>query len=195
MKPLHSLLALPLALVMVSAVPAAAQHQQQRRTPEPEKAIEKVPDCAAAMGALPKDWTGEAYAQSGDTLAGVGLKPRLRLWGIQTPELRDREKSETVPGMRARAALEDLLAKSDHKVSCRVAKWDRECSLVAQCAVGAPPMAGDVGGFMLASGLAYGFHLDETLPWEARASQRYAAAEAQAREKRLGLWKDWLGEK
>jgi endonuclease YncB( thermonuclease family) len=43
--------------------------------------------------------------------------------------------------------------------------------------------------------MAYGFSLDETLPWETRASQRYATAEAEARKQRQGLWKEWLGEK
>ena len=47
----------------------------------------------------------------------------------------------------------------------------------------------------LCIGMAYGFSLDETLPWEARASQRYATAEAEARKRRQGLWKEWLGEK
>jgi endonuclease YncB( thermonuclease family) len=43
--------------------------------------------------------------------------------------------------------------------------------------------------------MAYGFNLDEALPWESRASQRYATAEAEARKQRRGLWKDWLGER
>jgi endonuclease YncB( thermonuclease family) len=42
---------------------------------------------------------------------------------------------------------------------------------------------------------AYGLYLDETLPGEPRASQRYATAEAEARKQRQGLWKEWLGEK
>ena len=37
--------------------------------------------------------------------------------------------------------------------------------------------------------------LDEALPWEPRASHRYATAEAEARKQRRGLWKDWLGER
>jgi hypothetical protein len=41
----------------------------------------------------------------------------------------------------------------------------------------------------------YGFTLDKTLTWEPRDSQRYATAEAQARNERRGLWKKWLGEK
>ena len=63
------------------------------------------------------------YAQYGGTLAGAGLRPRLRLWGIQAPELRDKDKQETVPGMASRAALENLLVAGGRRVSCRALKW------------------------------------------------------------------------
>ena len=96
--------------------------------------------------------------------------------------------------MRARAALEDRLGQSGHKVKCRAAKFDRSCRIVAQCSLD-DSRGGDIGGAMIAAGMAYGFSLDEALPWEARASQRYATAEAEARKQRQGLWKDWLGEK
>jgi len=126
----------------------------------------------------------------------IGLKSHIRLWGLQTGELRDRQSGlETPSGMQARAALEDMLEKGEHKVKCRPARWDRECRLVAQCLVETSPSAIDLGGYMLASGMAYGFHLDEVLPWEPRASQRYAGAEAEARKARRGLWPVWLGEK
>lgn len=146
------------------------------------------------MGALPANWAGQVYAIDGDTLAGVGLKPRIRLWGIQAPELRDGAKAESVAGMRARATLEDLLEQSDHKVKCRTTRFDRDCHIVAQCSLDAA-QPGDIGGALIAAGMAYGFSLDETLPWESRASQRYATAEAEARKQRRGLWKDWLGER
>ncbi|OFW99634.1 MAG: hypothetical protein A3D94_12685 [Alphaproteobacteria bacterium RIFCSPHIGHO2_12_FULL_66_14] len=182
--------ALLLALLLL-AVAGTAQ-AQQRRPPE----AEKPPDCAATMGALPKDWTGEAYAIDGNTLGGTGLKPQLRLWGVQAAELRGKPNGEeTVAGMRARAALEDVLDKGGHKVKCRVARWNRECRVVAQCTVDAAPAPLDLGGYMLASGLAYGFHLEEGLPWEQRAGQRYAGAEAEARKAKRGLWPVWLGEK
>ena len=48
---------------------------------------------------------------------------------------------------------------------------------------------------MIATGMAYGFALDETLPWESRASQRHATAEAEARKQRQRPRKQWLGEK
>ena len=181
-------LVLAAALAAV-AVPALAQ-------PVPRKtatALSDAPDCAA-MGTLPATWDGQVYAIDGATLAGVGLKPHVRIWGIQAPELRDATKAESVAGMRARAALEDLLEPSGHKVKCRATKFDRSCRIVAQCSLD-DARGGDIGGAMIAAGMAYGFSLDEALPWEARASQRYATAEAEARKQRQGLWKEWLGEK
>ena len=95
--------ALIAALLTVCAVPAAAQNN---------------------CGQLPKTGEGKAYAVSGDTLAGIGLKPRLRLWGLRAPEL---GAEMSVPAMRARAALEDRLAAGEHPVSCRMTGWDRQC--------------------------------------------------------------------
>ena len=177
------------AALAAVALPALAQPAPRKTAPAPSD----MPDCAA-MGALPATWDGQVHAINGDTLAGVGLKPRIRLWGIQAPELRDGAKAESAAGMRARAALEDLLEKSNHKVKCRASKFDRDCHIVAQCSLD-DAQAGDIGGALIAAGTAYGFHLDETLPWESRASQRYATAEAEARKQRRGLWKDWLGER
>jgi endonuclease YncB( thermonuclease family) len=185
-----------LLLACLLALAASAAEAQQRRPPEPDKATDKPPDCAASMGVLPKDWNGEAYAIDGVTLGGTGLKPPLRLWGVQTGELRDRQSGqETVVGMRARAALEDMLDKGSHKVKCRTMRWDRECRAVAQCMVESSPTPIDLGGYLISSGLAYGFHLEEALPWEPRAGQRYAGAEAEARKAARGLWPVWLGEK
>jgi endonuclease YncB( thermonuclease family) len=184
---------LPLVLLLLVATTVGASAQQPRRPPaeaaEPAKA-----DCAP-QGDLPKAWQGQAFAIDGNTFAGVGLKPHVRIWGIQAAELRDKHTGqETVPGMRARAALEDLLAKSDHKLKCRPTKFDRSCRIVAQCSLD-DPQAGDLGGALIAAGMAYGFHLDDALPWEPRASQRYADAEFEARKARRGLWPMWVGEK
>jgi len=185
-----------LALILVLAVATGSADAQPRRPADGDKASDKPADCVATLGALPKEWTGEAFAIDGRTLGGAGLKPQLRLWGVQAGELRDRQSSqETVAGMRARAALEDMLDKAEHKVKCRAVRWDRDCHVVAQCTVEASPAPFDLGGYMIASGMAYGFRLDEVLPWEPRASQRYAGAEAEARKARRGLWPAWLGEK
>lgn len=159
----------------------------------PAAAPAKPAACASA-GALPQTWSGQAFAIDGETLGGTGLKAPLKLWGLQAPVLRDRDKLESVAGMRARATLEDLLARADHKVKCRIARFDSDCRMVAQCALDeAQPI--DLGGAMLASGVAWGHELDEPLSWEPRASQRYADAEFEARKARKGLWPVWLGEK
>ena len=153
----------------------------------------KPQGCVASNGALPQNWAGQAFALDGETLGGSGLKTTIRIWGVQAPALRDASKVETVPGMRARATLEDLLARADHKVKCRIARYDSECRLVAQCALDeAQPI--DLGGAMLASGVVYGHELDEPLSWEPRAAQRYADAEFEARKARKGSWPYWLGE-
>jgi endonuclease YncB( thermonuclease family) len=187
---------LALALVALAATTAGATAQQPRRPP-PETADQAKADKAECVpqGELPKAWQGQAFAIDGTTLAGIGLKPHLRLWGIQTAELRDKQTGqETVPGMRARAALADLLAKSDHKLKCRPIKFDRTCHLVAQCSLD-DAQAGDLGGGLIAAGMAYGFLLDDLPAWEPRAGQRYADAEFEARKAKRGLWPMWLGEK
>ncbi len=196
--------ALLLALVLALVAAIGAADAQSRRPVDSDrsgdkgsdKGSDKATDCAATLGALPKEWLGEAFAIDGVTLGGAGLKPQLRLWGVQSGELRDRQTGlQTVAGMQARAALEDMLDKAEHKVKCRAVRWDRDCHVVAQCTVDASPAPLDLGGYMIASGMAYGFHLEEVLPWEPRASQRYAGAEVEARKARRGLWPVWLGDK
>src|SRR4029077_7729818 len=137
------LLAAPLVVAEVAA--------QQRKPPQTEPKETKSSECPA-VGELPKAWDGQAFAIDGHTLGGTGLKAHLRIWGIQAPELRDATRAESVTGMRARAFLADLLAKADHKVKCRPARFDRECRIVAQCSVGDQ---GDLGGSMIAGGMAY----------------------------------------
>lgn len=174
----------PIAAAVPAAAPAAAAAASSV----------KPHGCVASHGALPQNWAGQVFALDGETLGGSGLKAPLRIWGVQAPTLRDAQRIETVPGMRARAALEDLLGRADHKVKCRIARYDSGCRLVAQCALDeAQPI--DLGGAMLASGVVYGHELDEPLSWEPRAAQRYADAEYEARKARKGSWPHWLGEK
>jgi endonuclease YncB( thermonuclease family) len=188
----------PLAVSVVlaaAALFAAGASAQQKKPPAPEARDARPSECTTTMGEMPKAWDGQAFAVDGNTLGGTGLKAHLKIWGIQAPELRDASKAESVAGMRARAFLADLLAKADHKVKCRPARFDRECRIVAQCSLADPGGANDLGGSMIAGGMAYGFDLDEALPWETRAGQRYADAEFEARKARKGLWPIWLGDK
>jgi len=150
---------------------------------------------------MPKTWEGLAFAMDGNTIAGIGLKAPIRLWGIRAPELRDKDGQETVLGMRARAALEDMLTAGEHKVSCRVSHWDSTCRLVAQCTVtaewptGSKAQSHDLALRLVEDGLAYGFRLDEALAWDKDAGAKIAHFEVLARQARKGLWPSWLGER
>jgi endonuclease YncB( thermonuclease family) len=149
-------------------------------------------------GALQKTWEGLAYAVSGDTLAGVDLKPRLRLWGIRAPDFGN---EPGVPAMRARAALEDMLVAGERRVSCRIAAWDRDCRAIAQCTITAEWPAGskaqphDLAVRLVEDGFAYGFGLEAPPAWDKDASAKIAHFEALSRQARKGLWSDWLGER
>ena len=187
------------ALVLLSglvlsliALPAAAQTSASPATHQGQ-------DCIATQGLLPEKWEGVAFALDGDTLAGVGLKPRIRLWGIEAPALRDRDRQETTAGMRSRAALEDLLLAGERRVTCRASNYDRSCRIVAQCTIiaefprGSKPAPQDLALRLLEDGLAYGVSLDEPLPWDKTANERYGHYEGLARQARKGLWPIWLG--
>jgi len=153
-------------------------------------------------GQLPKTWEGQAYAASGDALTGVGLKPRIGLWGIKAPDMQGVMNSgENVRGMRARAALEDLLVAGSHKVSCRMVGWGRGCQALAQCAIeaawptGSAPQKHDIGQRLVEDGWAYGFDLGSPPDGDKDASEKLAHFEALARQARKGLWPEWLGER
>lgn len=177
-------LPLALTLLLVLAGPALAQSSG------------KAPDCVAQNGEIPTGWTGTAFVIDGDTLAGVGLKPRIRIWGIQAPELRDKQTGqETDAGMRSRAFLASMLGKADNRVTCRVHKFDRYCRWVAQCVSSKIEPSMEFGLNMIGAGYAYGFYLEDALSWDADAGRRYDAAETAARTEKRGLWRMWLGEK
>lgn len=186
------------------ALPALAQQKtrQSDDTPELPSACHDKP--------VPSAFDGVAYPIDGDTIAMAGGGPHIRLWGIQAPELRDKDKQETVPGMRARATLDALLLTGAHKVRIAPTKWDRYCRLVAIVTVtpevmmshpgtgGAstptPLVAVDASLAMLFKGVAYGFYLDDAIPGHPEISEAYAQAEAKARTSSEGLWPFWLGE-
>lgn len=176
-----------LALLLATTVGSLALAQEKR----PSSSSAKAPDCVATMGALPKPFDGVAFAITGDTLAVVGLRPHVRLWGIQAPGLRDKDKQETVPGMRARAALDNLLTPAGRKIHCNPDKWDRDCRIVALCVA----KTTDIGGRMIDNGMAYGFDLADVDKADVPLSLSYAESEAAARQEMRGLWPEWLGKK
>jgi len=169
-----------LALLLLAAVTGSALAQPA-----------KPRDCVAEMGPLPQKWEGTAFAIDGDTLAGVGLKPHIRIWGIQAPELRDKDKQETVAGMSARATLAQLLATDAQKVRCDPLKYDRYCRWVATCLV----KVTDAGRYMIAHGMAYGFYLEDIVGGSTALSLSYVEMEQLARQEKRGLWPVWLGER
>lgn len=153
--------------------------------------------------ALPPATWGEAYTVDGDTLTVAGLKPHIRIWGVQAAELRNKPAIgatgiETVPGMVGRADLEDILTTANRKIFYEPTKWDRYCRVVARVTAMAPKMGGpeiDVGLELLKRGAAYGFWLDDKIAARPDLSKQYADAEAEARKERRGMWPKWLGEK
>jgi endonuclease YncB( thermonuclease family) len=186
---------LTLFVALAWAAPASAQGSASFSASAPP------PNCIPAMGQLPKDWQGQAYAVSGDTMAGVGLKPHIRLWGIKAPDMAGEfNRAESVPAMRARAALEDMLASGEHHVACRMTGWDRFCHAVAQCTLNASWPTGsvaqphDIALRLAEDGWAYGFELNSVPEWDKEAGEKVAHFESLARQARKGLWIDWLGE-
>jgi endonuclease YncB( thermonuclease family) len=172
---------LPLAVLGLWASAAAAQA-----------------DCAARTGKLPAKWEGSAYAVSGDTMAGVGLKPQIALWGIRAPQM---GSEPSVAAMRARAALEDMLVVADHRVSCRMTAFDQDCRAVAQCSVtvewptGSKAQPHDLALRLVEDGFAYASGLGTPPEWDKDTSEKIAHFEAISRQARKGLWPDWLGER
>jgi len=189
--------ALAFILAVARVLPASAQATGSFSASSPGI------NCEPRFGELPKNWEGLAYAMSGDTLAGVGLKPQIGLWGIKAPDMGNGGfgRTESVPAMRARAALEDMLVAGEHRVSCRMTGWDRACRALAQCTITAAWPTGtavqphDIGLRLVEDGWAYGFDLNLSPDWDKDAGEKVAHFEALARQTRRGLWPDWLGEK
>lgn len=185
------------------ALPAAAQTGAKISSETRPLQANNAELPAACRGqAVPVTIEGLAYAGDGDTITMIGLRQRIRIWGVQAPELRDKTGVETVPGMRSRAVAEDLLDKAAHRVICQPTKWDRYCRYVALCeAQQSADQAGvqrtpqDIGMRLLEAGAAYGFYLDDAFPGRPELSNWYASAEAKARKERKGLWPTWLGER
>jgi endonuclease YncB( thermonuclease family) len=182
-------------LILAAALAALAFPALAEKPGKPARDCETKP--------LPPAASGEAYSIDGDTIAVVGLKPHIRLWGVQAAELRNKAASgatgiETVAGMVGRAELEDILTTANRKVHYEPTKWDRYCRIVAHVTAMAPKPGGDeidVGKALLERGAAYGGWLDDAIEGKPELGKAYADAEARARQARAGLWPRWLGER
>lgn len=164
---------LPL-LVALLTLPATAWSQ-----PKPK-------DC----GPLPPPAEKVAFAGDGDTIYLVGWPWGVRLWGSNAPELRDHDKAETIPGMKARALTASRLSQGGNKASCEPIEWDSYCRVVATCTSGGKDLTLE----LLKAGLSYTYYLAKHPALVDRAMS-YAKAEEDARKARAGLWPYWLGEK
>lgn len=176
-----------LAVLVALPVPMTAQAR------EPEQLPAKCRDKP-----VPAAFEADAFAMDGDTIGVVGIDYAVRVWGVQAAELRDKQTGqETAAGMIGRAALADILADAGQRVRIEPTKWDRYCRAVAIVSA-RPKQVGDtvdVAEVLLRRGVAYGFWLDDAVKDRQQLGVQYAAAEATARKARVGLWKDWLGEK
>jgi endonuclease YncB( thermonuclease family) len=114
---------------------------------------------------------GVASATDGDTLR-VGAE-RVRLFGIDAPETGQR-CGDWDCGGAARSRLADLVGGGP--VRCAPRDRDHYGRVVAVCTAGGV----DLGGRLVAEGLARAY---------TRYGDAYAAAEADARTERLGLWR------
>ncbi len=94
---------------------------------------------------LAGELTGHVTVTDGDTLR-MG-KVRIRLWGIDAPELRQ-TCGDLRAGLMATDALTDFIA--DRPITCETVDRDRYGRAVATCAVD----GADLGGLMIRAGWA-----------------------------------------
>ena len=118
--------------------------------------------------------SGPASVIDGDTLEVEGR--RLRLFGIDAPELSQRCDRNGEPWACGAAAAEELRAMiGNHPLSCEGADVDIYGRLLVVCTVGEV----DLNRTLVAQGWATAFR---------RYSENYVADESMARASRLGLW-------
>ena len=122
-------------------------------------------------GSLAGELTGHVTVTDGDTLR-MG-KVRIRLWGIDAPELRQ-TCGDLRAGLMATDALTDFIA--DRPITCETVDRDRYGRAVATCAVD----GADLGGLMVRAGWARDY--------PRYSSGHYANTERAARAIGAGMW-------
>jgi micrococcal nuclease len=138
-----------------------------------------VPSCAS-----PKTAEGEVTRViDGDTLTLTtreGTKLRVRLYGIDAPEVRHEEMAGQPYGEEAKAALAALAL--GRRVTVEIIEIDAH-----RRTVGIVHRSGaDINLEMVQSGHAWAYRRYLSAPY----ASRYLDAEREARRRRLGLWKD-----
>jgi micrococcal nuclease len=108
----------------------------------------------------------------GDTLRCSG--ERVRLWGVDAPEVRS---GQTPAEPFAYDARDLLIALTRGRVGCRFVERDRYGRFVGRCWSSATP---DVNAALIRSGFA--------VDYRRYSRGRYAVAEAEARERGVGQW-------
>ncbi len=144
---------------------------------------------AAAVAVAILIWTPEAEAQDlsgratvvdGDTLIVEGVKPRIRLYGIDTPEKKqtceDEDGRRYLCGGRAAEALAEILGRNG-RVRCTEEDRDRYGRIVAECRTRDGTVINEE---LVRRGWA--------LEYDAYSDGRYGAAQASARRAKRGLW-------
>lgn len=152
--------------------------------------------CVPEPASLPKMIDGEGFAVDGDTIVLLVEGQRVgevRLFGIDAPELRSRaSKEETQAGLRARDALDRLLAAGGDHVRVIPIEHDHYCRIVARIEIDGH----DVAEAMLRGGWAYVF-----TAWafakgrDPSLARSYVAVQREARDGAAGLWPTWLGDR
>ena len=134
--------------------------------------------------ASPRTAEGEVTrVLDGDTLALAtreGTKLRVRLYGIDAPEVRHEEMAGQPYGKEAKAALAALAL--GRRVTVEIVEIDahrRMVGIVYRSGV-------DINLEMVRIGYAWAYRRYLSAPY----ASRYLDAEREARGKRLGLWKD-----
>lgn len=137
-----------------------------------------LPDGAHANGRVEITTSpGEARAIDGDTI--VVRQQRLRLWGIDAPELaqscQDRSGRTFACGTQAQSYLAQLI--DGHPLTCLVAAIDRHKRPIVHCRTSDTKL--DVNAAMVVAGMAAAY---------TRFTPAFVQLEAKARASKAGLW-------
>ncbi len=139
--------------------------------------------CSTPSCATPRTVEGEVTrVADGDTLTLVtreGTKLKVRLYGIDAPEIRHKEVPGQPYGREAKDALTELAL--GRRVTVEIVDIDTHKRMV-----GIVRRSGeDINLAMVRSGVAWAYRRYLSAPY----ASEYIAAEKEARSRRLGLWK------